>query len=77
MRLAAGLSRRFLLPASQGADTVVYLASSPDVEGATGGYYIKRMRRTPSPAARDKDTARRLWEISAELTGLEAGQISP
>jgi len=70
LRFGLGLGRRFLLSARQGADTVVYLASSPDVEGATGGYYVKRRRRAPSAAASDAATARRLWEISAELTGL-------
>lgn len=70
LRFGLGLGRRFLLPASQGADTVVYLASSPDVEGATGGYYVKRRRRAPSPAASDPAIAKRLWEISAELTSL-------
>jgi NAD(P)-dependent dehydrogenase (short-subunit alcohol dehydrogenase family) len=74
LRFGIDLSRRFLLTAAQGADTVVYLASSPDVAAATGGYYIKRKRRVPSGAARDAATARRLWEISAELTGsTEAG----
>jgi hypothetical protein len=54
---------------------VVYLASSPGVEGATGGYYVRRKLRAPSRAAQDQATARRLWEISAELTGLpETGQ---
>ena len=72
LRFGLDLGRRFLLQASQGADTVVYLASSPDVEGATGGYYIKRRLRMPSAAARDSATAQRLWEISAELTGLPA-----
>ena len=74
-RFRRGIGRRFLLSAAQGADTVVYLASSPDVAGATGGYYIKRRLRAPSGAARDPATARRLWAISAELTGLaEPGQ---
>ncbi len=77
LRFGLGLGRRFLLSASQGADTVVYLASSPDVEGVTGGYYAKRRRLAPSAAASDPATARRLWEISAELTGLaEAGQAA-
>ena len=75
LRFGLGIGRRFLLSAAQGADTVVYLASSPDVAGATGGYYIKRRLRAPSGAARDPETARRLWAISAELTGLaESGQ---
>ena len=72
LRFGLDLGRRFLRTAGQGADTVVYLASSPDVAGATGGYYVSRKLRTPSRAARDQATARRLWEISAELTGLPA-----
>jgi NAD(P)-dependent dehydrogenase (short-subunit alcohol dehydrogenase family) len=68
LRLGLGLSRRFLRTPGQGADTVVYLASSPDVEGATGGYYVHRKLSTPSRAAQDQATARQLWEISAELT---------
>jgi retinol dehydrogenase-12 len=75
LRFGLGIGRRFLLSAAQGADTVVYLASSPDVAAATGGYYVKRRLRAPSGAARDPETARRLWAISAELTGLaESGQ---
>jgi len=70
LRLGLDLGRSFLRTPGQGADTVVYLASSPDVEGATGGYYVKRRLRTPSREARDRSTARRLWEISAELTSL-------
>lgn len=70
LRLGLGLGRWFLLTPGQGADTVVYLASSPQVEGVTGGYFVKRMLRSPSHAARDSATARRLWEISADLTGL-------
>jgi NAD(P)-dependent dehydrogenase (short-subunit alcohol dehydrogenase family) len=72
LRLGLDLGRRFLRTPGQGADTVVYLASSPDVEGATGGYYVRRKLRAPSRAAQDQATARRLWEISAELTGLPA-----
>jgi retinol dehydrogenase-12 len=70
LRLGLGLGRWFLLTPSQGADTVVYLASSPNVAGVTGGYFVKRMLRSPSHEARDVATAKRLWEISAELTGL-------
>ncbi len=75
LRFGLELGRRFLRTPAQGADTVVYLASSLDVEGKTGGYYVNRRLRTPSGAARDPAMARRLWEISADLSGLtEAGQ---
>ncbi|HET9898034.1 MAG TPA: SDR family oxidoreductase [Streptosporangiaceae bacterium] len=56
--------------AERGARTVVYLASSPDVTGRSGGYYVSERLRQPSRAARDEDLARRLWDLSAKLTGL-------
>jgi NAD(P)-dependent dehydrogenase (short-subunit alcohol dehydrogenase family) len=73
MRTAVTLARPFMLSPQRGARTVVYLAASPAVAGASGGYYVKNQRREPSPAARDAVTARRLWQLSEELTGLTAG----
>jgi retinol dehydrogenase 12 len=70
MRLGITLVRPFMLSPERGADTIVYLASSPDVAGQTGGYYVKRQRREPSAAARDDAAARALWEISEKMTGL-------
>ena len=70
LRLGLTIARPFLLSPQRGADTVVYLATSPEVSTATGGYYVKRQRREPSAAARDEDAARRLWRLSEELTGL-------
>ena len=64
------VGRLLLLDPTQGADTLVWLASSPEVAGASGGYYAKRRLQTPSRAARDTAAARRLWEVSARLTGL-------
>jgi retinol dehydrogenase 12 len=74
LRLGTTIARPFFLSPERGADTVVYLASSPDVAGETGGYYVKRQRREPSAAARDDETARRLWDISAKMTGLTPAQ---
>jgi NAD(P)-dependent dehydrogenase (short-subunit alcohol dehydrogenase family) len=70
VKLGITIVRPFLLSPERGADTIVYLASSPDVAGQSGGYYVKRQRREPSAAARDDDAARKLWEISQEMTGL-------
>jgi hypothetical protein len=64
------LARPLLLDAERGADTLVWLASSPEVEGESGGYYVKRRLKEPSAAGRDDATARRLWEVSERLTGL-------
>lgn len=61
----------FFLTAEEGARTSVYLASSPEVEGVSGQYFIKCRRRTPSRAARDEQLAERLWQVSEELTGVK------
>ncbi|HSO23530.1 MAG TPA: SDR family oxidoreductase [Chondromyces sp.] len=62
-----------LLSAEKGADTAVWLASSPEAEAAGGGYYIRRSPARPSRAARDAESARRLWGLSERLTGLSDG----
>ena len=58
----------FLLSPASGAATSVYLASSPDVEGQSGGYYAKCRPKKPTAAARDAEAAERLWALSEELT---------
>ncbi|MET0640624.1 MAG: SDR family NAD(P)-dependent oxidoreductase [Hyphomicrobium sp.] len=50
----------------KGADTLVWLATSPDVANVSGGYFFDRQKRSPSPKAQDTETARRLWEISEQ-----------
>lgn len=56
--------------AEQGAQTTIYLATSSEVEGITGKYFEKRKAVQSSPASYDEATARQLWQISAEMTGL-------
>ena len=70
MRAGLTIARPFMLSPERGADTIVYLASSPDVAAKTGGYYVKREPREPSASARDDGLARVLWETSERLTGL-------
>jgi NAD(P)-dependent dehydrogenase (short-subunit alcohol dehydrogenase family) len=62
--------RPFMISAEKGAQTAIYLASSPKVEDASGWYYVDCHPVTPSAAARDEAAARRLWEVSEQLTGL-------
>jgi len=64
------IMRPFMRSPERGADTAVWLASSPDVAGATGGYYKDRKRRTPNAVAADAAVAARLWRASADLVGL-------
>ena len=61
----------FMRTPEQGADTVIWLASSPDVEGMSGRYYADRKPLEPKKIANDPAARRRLWEESERLTGLE------
>ncbi len=70
------LLRPFLKTPERGARTSVFLASAPTVERLTGLYYIDLEPARPSPAARDDGAARRLWRISAELTGMDPEENS-
>ncbi|MEM8487131.1 MAG: SDR family oxidoreductase [Bacteroidota bacterium] len=60
----------FFLSPKAGAQTSIYLATSPEVMGVTGKYFDRSKPRTPSAAARDADAAKRLYEITAQLTGV-------
>ena len=56
----------------RGARTSIFLASSPEVEGVTGKYFARSKQQQSSVASRDEEAANILWEVSAELTGLNA-----
>ena len=60
----------FMRTPEQGADTVIWLASSPDVEDVSGRYYSDRKPIEPKKIANDSAARRRLWEESERLTGL-------
>jgi NAD(P)-dependent dehydrogenase (short-subunit alcohol dehydrogenase family) len=64
----AGVAKWFAISPEKGADTLVYLASSPDVAETSGEYFVKRKAQPPSAAARDDASARRLWEVSETLS---------
>jgi NAD(P)-dependent dehydrogenase (short-subunit alcohol dehydrogenase family) len=69
-RLLYKLVRIFFSSPSRGAATSIFLASSPDVEGITGKYFIKQAAVASSPESYDLEVAKRLWDVSANLTGL-------
>jgi len=60
----------FAISPERGAETSVYLASSPDVESVSGKYFAKSKVKPSSHASCDPVTAKRLWDLSAELTRL-------
>lgn len=75
---AIGLLFRLIGPLlrtpEQGAETVVYLASAPEVEGVSGKYFVDKRETRSSAESYDQAIARRLWQVSAELTKLPAEQ---
>jgi len=60
----------FLKTPARGAETGVYLATSPEVEGVTGKYFVNKHPARSNKQSHDRAAAQRLWEISAELAGL-------
>lgn len=64
------IMKPFFASPEKGAETSIYLASSPNVEGVTGKYFIKKKEVDSSPESYDRTIAARLWEVSGELTGL-------
>jgi NAD(P)-dependent dehydrogenase (short-subunit alcohol dehydrogenase family) len=66
-RLMLKVGRPFLTSVASGARTTIHVASAPQLEGKTGGYYVRGRERKPSAAARDDDAARRLWDVSEQL----------
>jgi len=70
LSLAIRLAKNFALSPEQGAQTIIHLASSPDVEGKSGGYYVKSKLATPSAEAQNDADAKRLWDVSAQISGV-------
>src|SRR5215468_8288772 len=67
--LGVWLAQFKALSPEQGAETLIYVATSPEVTGVTGAYFVKK-RSVESPVVSyDQAAAQRLWQLSAELTG--------
>lgn len=69
-RFVLTLLKPFAISPEQGAETSIYLASSPEVEGVTGKYFVKKQAAKTAKAGTDLGVARRLWDVTADLTGL-------
>lgn len=66
-----GIIKLFLQSPEQGARTALYLATSPEVEGVTGKYFVRGRPGRSVPISYDEALQERVWNISAELVGLE------
>jgi NAD(P)-dependent dehydrogenase (short-subunit alcohol dehydrogenase family) len=65
-----GLGMTLLRPVSRspekGAETLIWLATAPEVANVSGAYFFDKLPKTPSLAAQDRSAARRLWEVSEQ-----------
>lgn len=64
------LTRLFGIRSEQGADTLVYLATAPEVASVSGRYYANRQEVRSSAASYDEELARKLWEACAATVGI-------
>jgi NAD(P)-dependent dehydrogenase (short-subunit alcohol dehydrogenase family) len=69
-RLIFRLGQLLAISPHKGAETIIYLASSPEVEGFNGKYFVNKTARRSSPISYDPQLAARLWQVSQEMTGL-------
>ena len=64
-------ARPFSLSPEQGARTGIYLASSPDVEGISGKYFVKKKEHNSIKQSYDEAVQDQLWQISEQMTGVK------
>jgi len=69
-KIIIGIMKPFMLSPAKGAETIIYLATSPDVEKTSGEYFIKKKPKKPASVALRQDVANKLWDISEKYVGL-------
>jgi NAD(P)-dependent dehydrogenase (short-subunit alcohol dehydrogenase family) len=74
-RVLLALLRPFARSNDDGAATSIYLAASPEVQGISGKYFKDCKLARSSSEAEDQTVARRLWDLSAQMTGLDVQTI--
>lgn len=72
IRLLMPLVQARAISSEEGARTMIYLASSSEVEGVSGKYFYKEQPIASDPGTNNQEDARRLWNISEALTDLSA-----
>ena len=66
--IASCILSKSLVSAKKGADTVVYLATSPQTENVSGKYFADRRQVLSATASYEQESRKRLWELSLKLT---------
>jgi hypothetical protein len=63
--------KRELLTPRQGAETVVYLASSNNLNGITGKFFFEKKEKQSTEESYNLEKAKKLWELSENLCGIK------
>src|SRR5262245_59096233 len=66
--ILTSIGRPFLRTPEKGAETVIWLATSPKVEGVTGKYFFNCKEKRSSRESYDPNVANKLWELSEQMT---------
>lgn len=74
-KIVAWIMRPFFRPPERGAETAVYLAISPEVEGVTGKYYYQKKPIASSERSYDRKLAKKLWNLSEKMTRIRANTM--
>lgn len=69
--LVGTAAKIFLKSPKRGAETSIYVATSPEVEGVTSKYFDDKRAVRSSPESYDEAIAQRLWQVSEQLTNLQ------
>jgi retinol dehydrogenase 12 len=75
LRVGIKLAAPFLMTPAQGARTSLHVATVPALEGVTGRYFKDRREARPARAALDEQLAAQLWDLSAEMVGLDRSSL--
>lgn len=75
LSLGIRAAKLFAISPENGAKTIIYLASSPEVAGVTGRYFYKCRHSTPTREAQDDAAAKRLWAESVKLAGFKEAAV--
>lgn len=74
--LGIRLIRPFVMSAEKAARAVVYVATSPELEGVTGTYFFKDRPRETSGQTKDEELSKKLWDQSLQLAGLKSNGLA-
>ncbi|MFW9908108.1 MAG: SDR family oxidoreductase [Candidatus Thorarchaeota archaeon] len=65
-----GMMKPFQLTPAEGAQTSIYVASAPELEGVTGKHFTKSQEKTSSPSSLDIDLQEKLWTTTEKMLGM-------